>query len=127
MKRIFQIGLCVCAFLMGMCAHAYAQADGTTCYKAIPLGKDFKTTINLPKTEWYTAWTYDLPLSVYFIPVSQSFEPPEVMMDFGCTPGIYGDPILCMLFCKGALMSKEIPNYPKLSTTTVDGKFAYYL
>lgn len=127
MKRIFQIGLCVCALIIGSCTSAYAQADGTTCYKAIPLGDNYTANIRLPQTVWYTAWTYDLPLSVYFIPVSESDPAPEVMMDFGCTPGIYGDPILCMLFCKGAMMSKEIPNYPKLSTTTVNGKFAYYL
>lgn len=105
----------------------YAQGPGETCYKAIPLGKDYKVNITGAKTVWYTAWTYDLPLSVYFIPKKETDPAPEVMMDFGCTPGIYGDPILCMLFCKGASMAKEIPSYPKLSTTEVDGKFAYYL
>lgn len=126
MKRIRNIVLCAC-MLIGTCVHAYAQADGSTCYKAIPLGKDYSVQVTEPKSVWYTAWTYDLPLSVYFIPEHEDDPEPEVMMDFGCTPGIYGDPILCMLFCKGAPMSKEIPNYPKLSTTTVDGKFAYYL
>lgn len=126
MKRIRYILLCACA-LIGTCAQVYAQGPGETCYKAIPLGKDYKVNITGAKTVWYTAWTYDLPLSVYFIPKKETDPAPEVMMDFGCTPGIYGDPILCMLFCKGASMAKEIPSYPKLSTTEVDGKFAYYL
>lgn len=117
---------CVCAFLIGMCVQAYAQ-DGTTCYRAIPLGDDFTTTITSPKTVWYTAWTYDLPLSVYFIPSNPSDPAPEVMMDFGCTPGVYADPIICLLFCKGGTASLDMPHKPKLLTTTVDGQFAYYL
>lgn len=127
MKRISNIVLCACALVIGTCIPAHAQVDGSSCYKAIPLGKDYKINITGPKTVWYSAWTYDLPLSVYFIPEKETDPAPEVMMDFGCTPGIYGDPILCMLFCKGATMAKEIPSYPKLSTTEVDGKFAYYL
>ena len=126
MKRIRYLVLCVCA-IIGTCAQAYAQSPGETCYKAIPLGKDYKVNIAGASTVWYTAWTYDLPLSVYFIPKKETDPAPEVMMDFGCTPNIYADQVLCMLFCKGAAMSKEMPNYPKLSTTEIDGKFAYYL
>ncbi len=127
MKRISKIVVCACAFLIGICVSTYAQNPGETCYKAIPLGKNYKADIGGAKTVWYTAWTYDLPLSVYFIPKKETDPAPEVMMDFGCTPGIYGDPILCMLFCKGAMMSKEIPSYPKLDVDTVEGKFAYVL
>ena len=125
MKRLSRIA-CVCAFLIAMCAQAYAQ-DGSTCYRAIPLGDDYHANISGAKTVWYTAWTYDLPLSVYFIPTNPSDPEPEVTMDFGCTPGIYADPIICLLFCQGGTSSMPMPHSPKLSTTTIDGQFAYYL
>ena len=127
MKRVINISLCVCAFLIGMCAHAYAQKDGSTCYKAIPIGKDY--TINIPsaRTVWYTARTFDLPLAVYFIPKNETDPAPEVAMDFSCTSGIYSDPIICMLFCKGGTFTMPIPHRPPLDTTRIDGQFAYYL
>ena len=69
MKQILYIA-CVCAFLVGMCAPTRAALPGTTCSTAIPLGKDYSNTItgSFPKDVWYTAWTFDLPLSVYFVP-----------------------------------------------------------
>lgn len=125
LKRISYM-VCVCVFLMTLCAQAYAQ-DGSTCYRAIPLGDNYTVNITGARTVWYTAWTYDLPLSVYFIPNNASDPEPEVTMDFGCTPGIYADPIICLLFCRGGTATLEMPHKPKLNTTTVDGRFAYYL
>ena len=96
MKRLHTI-LCICVLLL-TCVQAHAQQDGSTCYRAIPLGDNYQINILYPQTVWYSAWTYDLPLSVYFIPENESDPEPEVMMDFGCTPGIYADPIICLLF-----------------------------
>ena len=125
MKRLHTI-LCICVLLL-TCVQAHAQQDGSTCYRAIPLGDNYQINILYPQTVWYSAWTYDLPLSVYFIPENESDPEPEVMMDFGCTPGIYADPIICLLFCRGGTAGLEMPHKPKLSTTTVNGRFAYYL
>ncbi len=127
MKRRQYI-VCVCAFLIGMCAHAYAQKDGSTCYKAKPIGKDYTEEITSAKYVWYSARTFDLPLAVYFIPQNGSNDPaPEVEMDFSCTSGIYSDPIICMLFCKGGTLTMPIPHRPPLDTTRVNGQFAYYI
>ena len=119
--------LCVCAFLIGMCAHAYAQKDGSTCSKAIPIGKEYSAEIPSAQAVWYSARTFDLPLAVYFIPEKDSDPAPEVEMDFSCTSGIYSDPILCMLFCKGGMLTMPIPHKPPLDTTRIDGHLAYYI
>ena len=127
MKRVYNMLLCVCAFLIGVCAHAYAQKDGSTCYKAIPLGDDYSVEITTPQTIWYTARTFDLPLAVYFIPKNETDPAPEVEMDFSCTSGIYSDPIICMLFCKGGTVTMPMPHRPPLDTTRIEGKLAYYI
>lgn len=114
------------ALLLGSVALSAAE-PGTTCYTAIPLGKDYKADISGPQTVWYTAWTFDLPLAVYFIPQNETDPAPEVEMDFSCTSGIYSDPIICMLFCKGGTVTMPMPHKPPLETTTVEGKQAYYI
>ena len=111
---------------------AYAALPGTTCATAKPLGDNFKETITgpFPKTVWYTAWTYDLPLSVYFIPSSPSDPKPEVEMDFSCTSGVYEDSILCSLFCpnSGSGIQLDMPHKPALKTGKDDNdNFCYYL
>ena len=75
-------------------------ATGTSCYDAIPLGKDYTETINGPKTVWYVAKTFDLPVKVCFTPINIDLPSPDVEMDFTCIPGVYEDSILCSLFCK---------------------------
>ena len=73
------------------------------------------------------ARTFDLPLAVYFIPKNESDPAPEVEMDFSCTSGIYSDPILCMLFCKGGSLTTPMPHRPPLDTARVEGQLAYYI
>lgn len=127
MKRLIKIAY-VCALVIGTSVHAYAQKDGSTCYKAIPINKNYTENIASPQTVWYSAKTFDLPLAVYFIPQHGASDPaPEVEMDFSCTSGIYSDPIICMLFCKGGTVSMPMPHRPPLDTTRVEGQFAYYI
>lgn len=111
---------------------AYAALPGTTCATAKPLGDNFKETITgpFPKTVWYTAWTYDLPLSVFFVPQNQTDPKPEVEMDFSCTSGVYEDSILCSLFCpnSGSGIQLDMPHKPALKTGKDDNdNFCYYL
>ena len=128
MKRINRIFICACILITGVCATVRGAAGpGQSCYTAISIGKDFTANVQAGQTVWYSAWTFDLPLAVYFIPENESDPAPEVEMDFGCTSGIYSDPIICMLFCKGGTLTAPMPHKPKLETTTVDGKFAYYI
>ena len=108
----------------------WAQS-GKSCYSSIPIGKDFTAEIKqYPQTVWYSAWTFDLPLTIYFMPENgkKEGEEPEVEMDFTCTKGVYGDSILCSLFCKGGSSGLELdmPHKPALSEGEIDGKFVYY-
>ena len=131
MKRNFTI-LCVCAFLIGMCMHAYAQAPGATCATAIPMGSDYSAQVQNGQSIWYSAWTFDLPLTVTFAPANGAADPaPLVEMDFSCTTGVYEDSILCSLFCAStgsSGISFDLPHKPQLKSKILDnGTFVYYL
>ena len=133
-KRFFYVIVCVCAFLIGMCAPVRAAVQpGQQCSTAIHLDSGYVATINgsFPKTVWYTAGTFDLPLSVYFIPSNPSDPKPLVEMDFKCPlEPYYKDSIICSLFCpnSGSGVQIEMPHKPSLKNgQTEDGRFCYYL
>ena len=90
MKQLFST-LFVVLFATSM----MAQELGSSCENPIPVDKDYRATIDGPCEIWYTAYTYDLPLHVYFSPKSDnSVWGPEVSVDFTCVPGVYDDPKL---------------------------------
>lgn len=113
--------------------HAYAAGvPGSSCSNAIPMGKDYEEQVQNGQTIWYSAWTFDLPLTVTFTPENGKNDPaPEVEMDFTCLSGYYTDSILCSLFCKTSGSSgidMGLPHKPNLSSKTKeDGTFVYYL
>ena len=87
MKKFFSVILCVtCALTL------FAQTpDGLTCETAIPVDKSYQGSIDAPGVYYYTAWTYDLPLTCYFYPTSE-VDSLYLDIDFTCTPGVYDDP-----------------------------------
>ena len=90
MKHLFST-LFVVLFATSM----MAQELGSSCENPIPVDKDYRAVIDGPCEIWYTAFTYDLPLHVYFSPKSDhSTWGPEVLVDFTCVPGVYDDPKL---------------------------------
>ena len=91
-------------------------ATGTSCYDAIPLGKDYSEKIDGQKTVWYVAKTFDLPVKVCFTPTNIDLPAPNVEMDFTCNPGVYEDSILCSLFCKNNStgVTFDMPHKPVL-------------
>ena len=111
--------------------HAYAGLPGSSCVDAIPMGKNYSASVQNGQSIWYSAWTFDLPLSVYFAPEHGASDPaPEVEMDFTCIPGYYADSILCSLFCKTSAASGiqfDMPHKPSLKSDILDGTFVYYL
>ncbi len=115
-------------FLLGLVSNMHAQS-GAACTDAIPLGKDYKAEISGPQTVWYTAWTFDLPLAVYFMPANETDPAPEVEMDFSCTTGVYKDSIICSLFCpnSGSGIQIDMPHKPKLKTDRIDDRLVYYI
>lgn len=74
-----------------MTTTAIAQT-GLTCEDPIRVDENYTGTISGPCEVWYTAYTYDLPLNVHFIPSNANSErSPKVEIDFTCTPGVYAD------------------------------------
>ena len=85
-KKIFS-ALVVVLFATSMMAQT-----GLTCEDAIPVDKSYVGYAEAESELWYTAWTYDLPLHVYFSPDSANTDwGPEVQIDFTCDPGVYND------------------------------------
>jgi len=124
MKRIGFVAMMLCA-----AGVLFAQRPGEACSTAIPMGKDYSAQVKNGQTIWYSAWTFDLPLTVTFAPAGGKNDPaPEVEMDFTCIPGFYADDILCSLFCKTSTVKFDMPHKPKLDSKTLDdGTFVYYL
>ena len=128
MRKVF---LSLLFVLSGLAVNA-APVPGATCQTAIPLGDNYSETISGSKSVWYTAWTYDLPLTVTFTPANGASDPrPEVEMDFKCpNEAIYSDSIICSLFCpnSGSGIQLDMPHRPALKTgTDENGDFCYYL
>lgn len=115
--------------------------DGRTCSRAIPMEKnpdqEFTYTVasaspSSPKEVWFSAMTFDLPLSVYFAPEGGAGTPaPDVEMDFSCISGYYENEILCSLFCKtggNSGIDMKMPYKAVLESKTLDdGTFVYYI
>ncbi len=131
--------LTLTALMTGMML--FAQQDGRTCSRAIKMTKnpdqEFTYTVNSaspssPKEVWFSAMTFDLPLSVYFAPDGGVNTPaPEVEMDFSCISGYYENDILCSLFCKtggNSGIDVDMPYKATLSTKKLDdGTFVYFM
>ena len=83
------------ALALVLFATSMMAQSGLTCEDPIPVDENYTGTVDGPCELWYSAWTYDLPLTVHFIPDDpNSSWGPEVMVDFTCEPGVYNDPKL---------------------------------
>ena len=68
---------------------------GLSCEDPIRIDENYEGTVDGPCELWYTAYTYDLPLNVHFIPDNQdSKRSPAVEIDLTCEAGVYDDPKL---------------------------------
>ena len=92
MKKLFST-LFVVFFATSMMAQT-----GLTCEDPIPVDKSYAGHVDVDPEEgyaelWYSAWTYDLPMHVYFSPDStnQVEWGPDVEIDFTCEYGVYED------------------------------------
>ena len=75
-----------------------AAQSGASCENPIPLGREYSEHITGMDTVWYVANSFDLTLTVKYYP-NDNMAAPDLYMDFSCTPGVYGDSIICGLFC----------------------------
>ena len=88
----------------------FAQApDGLTCETAIPVDKSFEGTVPTAGTYYYSASTYDLPLTCYFYPDIPVGQAPKAYVDFTCNPGVYDDPNIVELLDAGTGWGIALP------------------
>ena len=104
MKKFFSA-----LFVVLFATNVMAQT-GLTCDDPIPVDKSYRGKVDGPCTLWYTANTYDLPLTVYFLPDStDSKYGPDVVVDFTCTTGVYENPKLDSIINTLSDFSIELP------------------
>lgn len=70
---------------------AQTTPDGLTCQTAIPVDTAYRGSVPQAGTYYYSAWTYDLPMTCYFYPSDPNAAAPNLEVDFTCTPGQYDD------------------------------------
>ena len=88
----------------------FAQTpDGLTCETAIPVDNSFEGTVPTAGEYYYSASTYDLPLTCYFYPETPVQQAPKVYVDFTCTPGVYDDPNIIELLDVGTGWGIALP------------------
>lgn len=87
-------------------------ASGASCEDAIPVQDGDNIVIDEAGIVWFTAWTYDLPLTMVFVPDNQSTTAaaPIATFDFSCD-GVYDDEILNRFFNPHNPSHFVIPKY----------------
>lgn len=105
------------------------DADGSSCANAIPVHGGMQLPIVRAGDVWFTAHTFDLPLTLVFTPSNQSTtQQPQAFFDFSCTSGEYDDPILNKYF--NIHSSSYIPmpyQYPMERQVDDQGKLHFVL
>lgn len=105
-----------------------AEPAGSSCENPIALTEEYDAVISEPGTYWFSSWTYDLPVKVYYIPDDNTnTQPLKAYVDFTCTPGIYDDPNLVALTDMANGWGYSMPLEFVATATTIDGKPGYEL
>ena len=122
-KKIFS-ALVVVLFATSMMAQT-----GLTCEDAIPVDKSYVGHVDGPCELWYTAWTYDLPMHVYFSPDStnQIDYGPDVQIDFTCEEGVYTDHKLDSVINILKVLGLSLPVEMMCDRVVRDGKWEWDL
>ena len=116
-SRLFQH---ILAILCCACAISFAYAQ-SFCHLVQPVGTAYTDTISTPGTYYYSAWTEDLPMDVYFISTDTTCStPPELWFDLTCTPGVYSDPNIRELIQDTATYGISVPMQLSCETSWVD-------
>ena len=114
-------------FVVLFATSAMAQT-GLTCEDPIPVDKSYVGRVEADDELWYTAWTYDLPLHVYFSPdIDDSSWGPEVQIDFTCERGVYNDHKLDSVTNILKILGLELPVTFACDKVVRDGKVEWDL
>lgn len=118
-------------FIILLNALAYTCANAQSfCDLATPVGTSYTDTLTEPGVHYYSSWTYDLPMDMYFIASDPNCAtPPDMWFDLTCTPGIYDDPNIQQLLPDTAKYGISIPMKIGCETTWVDslGTYVHHL
>lgn len=106
MKRYFILFAAMLSINSMLCAQT---PDGLSCETAIPVDTSFVGSIPAAGTYYYSASTYDLPMTCYFYPEAPISELPTIYVDFTCTPGYYEDPNLANMIQSASGWGIETP------------------
>ena len=121
-KKIFS------ALVVVLFATSVMAQSGFTCNDPILVDSNYVGTVPAEGEYWYTAGTYDLPLHVFFRPLSDACTiSPEISVDFTCVPGYYADPKLDSVINTVADFGIELPIEFMCERLEVDGKYVYDL
>lgn len=111
-----------------------AAQSGLTCEDAIPVDKNYSGHVDVDpnvgyKELWYSAWTYDLPMHVYFSPDSTNKlnYGPSVEIDFTCDYGVYDDRKLDSVINILEVMGLTLPVEFSCDRVERDGKWEWDL
>lgn len=96
------------------------------CENAIPVTDGFEMQITEPGYYFFTATTYDLPLSIRFIPNDRYQPSPYGMGDFSCNPGVYDDPNLTLLVQDVNKWGYSMPLEFGFSMLPIEGELPVY-
>lgn len=83
--------------------------DGLSCETAIPVDTSYVGSISAAGTYYYSASTYDLPMTCYFYPETSIENAPKIYVDFTCTPGVYDDPNIVEMLKAGTGWGIALP------------------
>lgn len=107
-----------------------ARAEGFTyynqCENAIYVDTTFSIEVDSLTCYYFTANTYDLPVTVYFFPKYITESEPEVYVDFSCVTGEYADPNVENLVANAAASGIHFPMMPELEKIVDEGGKAGY-
>ena len=106
MKRYFILLAAMLTINSMLCAQT---PDGLSCETAIPVDTSFVGSIPAAGTYYYSASTYDLPMTCYFYPETPIESAPKIYVDFTCTPGVYDDPNIVELLKAGTGWGIALP------------------
>ena len=85
------------------------EPDGLTCENAIPVDTSYVGNVPAAGVYYYSASTYDLPMTCYFYPETPVEKAPKVYVDFTCTQGVYDDPNIVKLLDAGSGWGIALP------------------
>ena len=104
------VNLLLVAMLMLASNMVLAQEpDGLTCESAILVDTSYVGSVPAAGTYYYSASTYDLPMTCYFYPETTIDQTPKIYVDFTCTPGVYEDPNLQNMIMSASGWGVETP------------------